>query len=139
MHADHQHQSGSSLFEVLVSVLVLGAGLLGAASVQTVALRNAGRALEFSQAADHGQALFEIMRSHRQQALAGQYHTGRWVCDAQAGGEIGRWMEGVHTALGESACAEITCQSGVAWCTLAIRWGDTGDSSAHKLTAGARL
>jgi len=33
-------QAGSSLFEVLVSLLILGLGILGMVAVQTAALRN---------------------------------------------------------------------------------------------------
>jgi len=143
MHSKHYYQSGSSLFEVLVSVLILGLGLLGVVAVQTSALRNAGHSLQFSDAARQAQAILETMRSRRSAALAGQYHTGGFVCDAQAGGEIGRWMGDLQTALGETACGEIACQAGAAWCKVTIRWGaapsQTGESTPHELTTGARL
>jgi len=136
-------QNGSSLFEVLVSVLILGLGLLGVSAVQTTALRNAGHALELTLAASHGQAILETMRSRRQAALAGSYHTGGLVCDAQAGSDIGRWIGDLQKALGETACGEIACQAGAAWCKVMIRWGAapslTGDETPHELTTGARL
>jgi len=46
MRSDARYHSGSSLFEVLVSVLILGLGLLGVLAIQTSALRNASGALE---------------------------------------------------------------------------------------------
>jgi len=83
------------------------------------------------------------MRSHRPDALAGYYHTGGFVCDAQAGGRIGRWMEDVQNMLGKTACGEIICQAGAGWCQITIRWGhtpsQTGEPIAHQLTIGARL
>jgi len=136
-------QSGSSLFEVLVSVLILGLGLLGVVAVQTSALRNAGYSLEFSAAAGQAQAILEIMRNRRSSVLAGQYHTGGLVCDAQTGNEIGRWIGDLQNALGETACGEIVCQAGAAWCKITIRWGgapsQTGETTAHELTTGTRL
>jgi len=143
MHGDAQSQSGSSLFEVLISVLILGLGLLGVVSVQTSALRNAGYSLELSHATRQGQAIVETMRSHRPAALAGQYHTGGLVCDAQAGSAIGRWIDDLQNALGETACGEIICPSGVVWCQVTIRWGavpgDSDETIAHELSTGARL
>jgi len=143
MHSKHYYQSGSSLFEVLVSVLILGLGLLGVVAVQTSALRNAGYSLQFSDAARQGQAMVEIMRSRRSAALAGQYHTGGFVCDAQASGEIGRWIGDLQNTLGETACGEIVCQAGTTWCKVTVRWGSapsqTGESIPHELTIGARL
>jgi len=143
MHSDAYYQTGSSLFEVLISVLILGVGLLGVSLVQTSALRNAGYSLELGHAAYQGQAMFEIMRSRRPAALAGYYHTGGFVCDAQTGGEVGRWIDAVQTALGETACGEIACQAGAAWCKVTIRWGSvpsqTGETIAHELSTGARL
>jgi len=139
----HRKQSGSSLFEVLVSVLILGLGILGVAAVQTSALRNAAYSLESSHAATQGQAIVETMRSHRSAVLAGHYHTGGFVCDAHTGKEIGRWMGDVQNVLGETACAEIACQAGAAWCKVTIRWGgapsQTGDTIPHELSTGARL
>jgi len=116
-------QRGGSLFEVLVSVLILGLGILGVAAVQTHALRNSVDSLAFAQAGILGQSMLDSMRSHRAQALAGQYHTGGFVCEANTGGEIGRWLHDVQAVLGESACAEISCQAGAGWCKVTLRWG----------------
>jgi len=136
-------QSGSSLFEVLVSVLILGLGILGVAAVQTSALRNAGHSLELAHAATQVQAMLETMRSRRSAALAGLYHTGGFVCDAQTGNDIGRWIGDLQQALGETACGEIVCQAGAIWCKVTIRWGavpgDTGETIPHELSTGARL
>jgi len=131
-------QTGGSLFEVLVSVLMLGLGILGVTAVQTAALRNARESFEFSQAARLAESMLEIMRSQRLDAL---YSHG-FVCDAQAGGAIGRWMRDVQQALGETACGEIACETGAAWCKVSIRWGtatNTGESISHLFTTGARL
>jgi len=138
-------QSGSSLFEVLVSVLILGVGLLGMVAVQTKALRHATDSLEWAQAAWQGQALLEIMRSRRADALAGYYHTGGFVCagTSPARADLRHWLEEVHTALGETACAEVACQGGAAHCRVTIRWsrvaGETEDGTPYELGIGTRL
>jgi len=133
-------QSGSSLFEVLISVLVLGLGMLGLAATQTAALRHTRHALEYSAAAQQAQSLLEIMRSHRGAAHAGHYHSGGWACDAHTGSEIGRWLHDLQAALGDTACAEIVCQTGAVWCSVRLRWGDAArQADEHTLATRTRL
>jgi len=142
MRSDHQ-QGGSSLFEVLVSVLMLGLGIVGVAAVHTRALHHSVHAFESSQAAYQGQAMVEIMRSRRAAALAGHYHTGGFVCAAQASHDLGRWLEDLQQVLGETACADIACPSAAQWCKVTIRWGaastQTGAPVPHEFSIGARL
>jgi len=143
MHSGAQYQSGDSLFEVLVSVLILGLGVSGVVSVQTSAVRNAAYSLERSDAETQAQGILEIMRSRRSAALAGHYHTGGFVCDAQMGTEVGRWVGHLQTALGETACGKIACQAAASWCKVTIRWGNATSrmegAIPHELTTGARL
>jgi len=138
-----QIQSGGSLIEVLVSVLVLGLGILGITAVQTTALHSARYSFELSQAAHQAQAILDVMRSRRSDVQAGHYHTGGFVCHTHTGNYIGHWIEDVQNALGKTACGEIACRSGGAWCQVKIRWGDapsqTDKSIPHELTAGAQL
>jgi len=138
-----QTQSGGSLFEALVSVLVLGLGILGITAVQTTALRSARYSFEISQAAHQAQAILDVMRSRLPDVQAGHYHTGGLVCQAHTNNYIGRWIEDVQNALGKTACGEIACRSGGAWCQVRIRWEDTpsqaGKSVPNELTAGAQL
>jgi len=138
-----RNQNGSSVFEVLVSVLILGLGMLGMVAVQTSVLRNAGYSLELSLATSQAQAIIETMHSRRSAALAGHYHTAGFVCDAQVGSDVGHWIGDLQNALGETACGEIACQAGAAWCKVTIRWGgapsQTGETNPHELTTGTRL
>ena len=55
---------GMSMIEVLVSVLVLGVGLLGIAAMQSLALRGGQGSLESSQAVMGSNSIIESMRAN---------------------------------------------------------------------------
>src|SRR5690606_10519903 len=55
---------GISLIEVMVSVLVLGVGLLGIAAMQSVALRGGQSSLESTQAVMQTTAIIEAIRAN---------------------------------------------------------------------------
>jgi len=139
-------QRGSSLIEVLVSVLILALGLLGVVAVQTSALRNAAGSFELTRASLLGQSIIEAMRSNRSGGLAGAYNTGGLVCHPPTGGasrasqDIRRWLEAIQQALGTSACGQIACSAAV--CEVVIRWdaswAQAGDP-AHETTIRAQL
>src|SRR5690606_34431053 len=65
---------GISLIEVMVSVLVLGVGLLGIAAMQSVALRGGQSSLESTQAVMQTTAIIEAMRANWRSAS--DYNTG---------------------------------------------------------------
>ena len=62
--------TGMSLIEVMVSVLVLGIGLLGIAAMQSMALRGGQSSLESSQAVMATNAIIEAMRANRANAAS---------------------------------------------------------------------
>ena len=55
---------GMSMIEVLVSVMVLGVGLLGIAAMQSIALRGGQGSLESSQAVMAANSIIEAMRAN---------------------------------------------------------------------------
>ena len=65
---------GVSLIEVLISVLVMGIGMLGIAAMQATALRNNQSALERSQAVVQSYAILDAMRANAVAARAGEYN-----------------------------------------------------------------
>src|SRR5690606_8210568 len=69
-------QAGVGLLEVMISVLILGIGLLGIAAMQATALRNGQSSLERTQAVIQTYAVLDLLRANRTNAIAGYYNTG---------------------------------------------------------------
>jgi len=127
-------QSGFSLLEVLIAILVLGFGLLGFALLQTNSVRFVQSANYRTQATTLAYDLIEQMRSNRFQAewyTAASFDQGsqiaQTVCDPGAGAlaiaeKISIWQCQVVKALGDDAGAEVIFNDGEV--TVAITWGD---------------
>ena len=101
-----QGQRGTSLLEVMISVLIMAVGLLGIAAMQATALRNSQGSTERSQAVIQNYAIIDAMRANRDQALAGAYNWGEgiWTCTVPAGGTLvnndrARWLTALKTTL----------------------------------------
>jgi type IV pilus assembly protein PilV len=126
-------QRGTSLIEVMVSVLVLAIGLLGIAAMQATALRNSGSSLGRSQAVIQSYAVLDAMRGNRTQTLAGGYDMAALECALPGGAagadlalnDIDRWITDLKNALGPDACGRIECAAGAAECQVTIRWDDS--------------
>lgn len=142
-----KHVRGISLIEVLVSVIVLGVGLLGVAAMQAVALRGGQSSLESSQAVIQTNAIAEAMRANRTNAA--QYNTAGMVCSATAGTtlatrDVQAWITDLKTTIAGSAadttvCGRITgCPLN---CEITVRWNDqrAGGSVAREVTTRARI
>lgn len=63
--------AGVGLVEVMISVLVLGVGMLGIAAMQATALRNSQSSLERSQAVIQAYTIFDAMRANLAVATSG--------------------------------------------------------------------
>jgi len=138
---------GISLIEVLVSVIVLGVGLLGVAAMQSVALRGGQSSLESSQAVIQTNAIAEAMRANRMNAA--QYNTAGMVCAATAGTtlaarDLNAWITDLKTTIGGSAADTTTC-GGIRGCPLGceitVRWNDqrAGGSATREVTTEVRI
>ncbi len=121
---------GVSLIEVMISVLILGIGMLGIAAMQTTALRNNQSALETSQVVMQTYTILDAMRANRDAALIGGYNTDGLICDAPAGDDLVEkdqavWINGLKSALGDAdtTCGSIACDDGD--CTVTVQWDDS--------------
>ncbi len=70
----HGRQAGATLVEVLVSVVVLGLGLIGVAGLQTAALSANQLAAQYTNASTVAQNLAERMRGNRQGVISNHYN-----------------------------------------------------------------
>lgn len=138
----HKAEKGVGLIEVLITLVVLGVGILGLATLQTVALKNNNSAMARSQAVVLSYAMFDILRANRPAALAGSYNMSMPISGCptpSASGLVGSdqqyWIDLLQSALGSDACGSIDCDN-IGNCTLQIRWNDqnaTGGSAAQTL------
>lgn len=137
-------QLGMNLIEVMVSVLIMGIGLLGIAALQTTALRNSQSALERSQAVIQTYAIVDAMRANRDQALTGAYNTGGYQCGSVSGtdlaaNDLDAWVTSLKATMGISTdgttCGDVDCDAGL--CTIGVQWDDSraSDNGAAGTTA----
>jgi type IV pilus assembly protein PilV len=137
------HRRGFTLVELMVALLVLTVGLLGALALLMRASRGAGDALARSQSALLAQGLAEIMRSNRSALAAGAFDslsanapgvapalptscaldTGPCTDSAMAQADLARWQHAVATTLpagtGASACVDT---HGTRLCEITLSW-----------------
>ena len=140
-----RRQRGVSLVEVLVSVLVVSLGMLGAAALQASALRNNQGSYERTQVSILSQSIFDAMRANLPGVTASSYNTGGWICVAPAANtlannDIARWISTLQGQIHAGACGNISCAAGV--CTVSVRWDDsraTGGGSAQVIAMKAQL
>lgn len=141
-----RRQRGVSLVEVLVSVLVVTVGVIGAVALQASAARNNQGSYERTQASILSQGMFDAMRANLAGVTGGAYDTGGYVCTAAANPgtlaarDIARWVTTLQQQINPEACGSIACNAGA--CTVGVRWDDsraTGGSSAQVIQARAQL
>lgn len=136
-----RYQTGVSLLEILISVLIMGIGLLGIAAMQATALRNNQSSMERSQAVIQTYAMLDIMRANRDQAMIGAYNMANWTCSAPAadsriGKELADWIGQLKVTMGESACGRIQC--GALECRVSVQWDDSRGTGAPEDGAEAQ-
>ena len=88
LHSCRRQSAGGSLIEVLVSVLVLSIGLLGASALQVTGLRNNQSNYEHAQMTVLTQSMLDAMRNNLAGVEAGEYEIATWTCAAPAGATL---------------------------------------------------
>lgn len=135
---------GTSLVEVMVSVLILSIGLLGVAAMQATSLRNVQSGMQRTQAVVQSYTVLDAMRANAVSARANAYNVG-WTCAAPTGTTLvatdtAAWITSMRATLADDACGRITCASSV--CTIDVRWNDsrgTGGSTVQQMTTVSRI
>jgi type IV pilus assembly protein PilV len=122
-------QSGTTLIEILITVVLVSVGLLGLAGLQLTSVQNSNSAGERFEATTLARDILERMRANRQQALNGLYNLDMDDAPAAAGlvgDDLDAWMD----ALGAlpNGDGSIAVVNGVV--TIEVEWTDASDDNA---------
>ncbi len=141
-----RHQSGITLLEVLIAVVILSIGVLGLAGLQFAGLRNGQQSYQRSQAVLLASEIADYMRASRDQAILGSYQVSAAPgapavnCDSVACTpaqlatfDVYQWYTQV-TSLLPSGQATITCSTTCAAGdvqTVLIQWDEARTGSVN--------
>jgi type IV pilus assembly protein PilV len=137
-----QSQSGFTMLEVLVSILIMAIGMLGLAGLMAASMRNNHGAYHRTQAVWLAYDVADRMRANRQNALAGSYNIALGAV-APGGGAINavdltQWLNAV-SALPQGLGAVNVAGGAV---TITVQWNDTratGGGAAQQFQMQTRL
>lgn len=129
-------QSGFTLLEVLVAMLVLSIGLLGLAGLMASSMRNNLSASHRTQATWMAYDIIDRMRANRAGALAGSYATAMGTAATCATAyptgsvpvqDIAAWKNQLACAL-PAGNGSIAVNTGTRAATIVIQWNDSRGS-----------
>ena len=114
-------QSGMSMIEVLVALIILALGALGIAALQTRALKGNESSLQRSQAVMAGTYMLEAMRADS--TLRSHART----CVSGGGDTFNQWIADIGRSVGPNTCGQVACAANVrgTLCTVTIEWNDS--------------
>ncbi len=125
-------QQGIALIEILISVLVLGIGLLGIAALQSSSVRYSQSAQERTTALIMAGTLTEMMRANPDVARAGSYAGD---CQAEL---LAEWALQLQAATGTTTCPEVSWDAGAGVYTININWQDEKVTGSTNFTIQVR-
>lgn len=123
-------QKGTTLLEVLISIVIVSVGLLGVASMQINTLRNNQSSYERSMSVMLTYSIAERISANQSNAL--DYNINQNVnvgCNIPAGNTLADtdrvlWLNELQSYLGNDSCGAIAC-NGAGSCDITIRWNDS--------------
>ncbi|VAX10062.1 Type IV fimbrial biogenesis protein PilV [hydrothermal vent metagenome] len=136
-------QSGFTLLEILIAMLVLAVGLLGLAGLQATGLKNNHSAQFRTDAAIHAYDILDKMRLNKAVAKAGEYDIAV-ADDAPPGSRLvdtdrAAWLDSLAAAL-PSGDGALATAAGVT--TVTVQWDDSrgsGGSITQAFTVSTQL
>lgn len=132
MKTSRRTQSGFTLLEILVAMVVLSIGLLGLAGLMTTSMRDNLSASHRTQATWMAYDMIDRMRANRTGALAGSYDTlmSGVACTVAAPAgtlpaqDIAAWKSQLACVL-PAAQGSVVVNGGTRAATVVIRWDDS--------------
>lgn len=124
-------QSGFTLLEVLVTMVVLALGLLGYAGLQMASLKNSASAYQRSQATILAYDIIDRLRANKTQAVAGAYNVAIGTTGSGAsvaGQDLVDWKTLVGNALPGGDASILV--DGTGNVLITIQWTDKRDRTA---------
>lgn len=128
-------QRGTSIVEVLVTLVLVSVGLLGLAGMQLATVQTTNSAAQRFEATTLAKDILERMRANRPQAVAGAYN----VAIGAAGGGAGRagtdlveWKESLQILPGGDGAVDVF--DGIA--TITVQWTDAFNSDPADVAVG---
>lgn len=122
-----RRQTGFSLVEVLVALLIVSVGLLGIVALQSLALRNTGSSMERSQAVIQTYSYMDVLRANRNQAVISGLDMPL-TCNPEnlPGSQVEQrnWITQLHETLGPQSCGKVECLGG-GKCSITVQWDDS--------------
>jgi type IV pilus assembly protein PilV len=128
-----RRQSGLSLIEVLITVVLVSIGLLGLAGLQLTSVQNSNSSSERFIATTLAQDILERMRANRNRAIGpGKVYNLAMGADPGVGGvegaDLDAWKEAIEAALPSGQGAVAVDDDSVA--TVTLEWTDASDKNA---------
>jgi type IV pilus assembly protein PilV len=126
-----RHQSGLTLIEVLITVVLVSIGLLGLAGLQLTSVRNSSSSGERFIATTLAQDILERMRANRTGVIAGDYDLALAAAPAGgtvAGDDLVAWTAALAAGLPSGDGSVDVDANNVA--TIVVQWTDASDMNA---------
>lgn len=145
MNIRTQRQSGATLIEVLVSVIVLAVGIVGMSALQATSLQNSTRSVLRTQAAYLSYEILDRIRANPSQIysvdLAAELVAGDCISASCSGSELMQfdlleWKCGFSQYAGNAICASLALINGTSYLPDTILPGGDGSVSCLAVTAG---
>ena len=132
--AIRRDQSGTTLIEVLITVVLMSIGLLGLAGLQVMSVQNSNSSGERFEATTLARDILERMRANRSQALTGNYDLALGANPAGGGlafADLEDWRAAL-AVLPEgdgSVDVDVNAVTNTATATIVVDWTDASDDN----------
>lgn len=128
MNRSRNFEAGTTLVEVLITVVLVSIGLLGLAGLQLMTVQNSNSSTERFEATTLARDILERMRANRQQALIGTYDVALGTAPSAAGvagDDLDAWKAALAALPGGDGAVEVV--DGIV--TITVNWTDASDDN----------